>query len=179
VSARNQQRGALFFIDLDDFKRINDTLGHDAGDDVLIEFAARLKRALSASDAASKPLFARLGGDEFVALVSGDDGRSKGELAALSLLEQLKQPFVIGDKSLLVGASIGITVFPDDAHTSKLLLKHGDLAMYQAKQRGKNQYRYFNDLLNPKSDRQSTQHSLSPSARLHWPIISSANTSTD
>ncbi len=152
---------ALLFIDLDDFKRINDTLGHDAGDDVLIEFAARLKRALSASDAASKPLFARLGGDEFVALVSGDDGRSKGELAALSLLEQLKQPFVIGDKSLLVGASIGITVFPDDAHTSKLLLKHGDLAMYQAKQRGKSCYRFFaGHLTEAAEERLGLEHDL-------------------
>ncbi|MBK9658051.1 MAG: EAL domain-containing protein [Rhodanobacteraceae bacterium] len=152
---------ALLFIDLDDFKRINDTLGHDAGDDVLIEFAARLKRALSASDASSKPLFARLGGDEFVALVSGDDGRSKGELAALSLLEQLKQPFVIGDKSLLVGASIGITVFPDDAHTSKLLLKHGDLAMYQAKQRGKSCYRFFaGHLTEAAEERLGLEHDL-------------------
>ena len=152
---------ALLFIDLDDFKRINDTLGHDAGDDVLIEFAARLKRALSASDASSKPLFARLGGDEFVALVSGDDGRSKGEAAALSLLEQLKQPFVIGDKSLLVGASIGITVFPDDAHTSKLLLKHGDLAMYQAKQRGKSCYRFFaGHLTEAAEERLGLEHDL-------------------
>lgn len=152
---------ALLFIDLDDFKRINDTLGHDAGDDVLIEFAARLKFALAAPDASAKPLFARLGGDEFVALVSGENARSKGETAAIRLLEQLKQPFVIGDKSLLVSASIGITIFPDDAHTSKLLLKHGDLAMYQAKQRGKSCYRFFaGHLTEAAEERLGLEHDL-------------------
>lgn len=152
---------ALLFIDLDDFKRINDTLGHDAGDDVLIEFATRLKRALSLADAAARPLLARLGGDEFVALVSASDARAQGEVAASTLLEQLRQPFVIGDKSLLVGASIGITVFPDDAHTSKLLLKHGDLAMYQAKQHGKSCYRFFaGHLTEAAEERLGLEHDL-------------------
>lgn len=134
---------ALLFVDLDDFKRINDTLGHDAGDEVLIEFAGRLKGALISPESPTQPVFARLGGDEFVAVVSGVDARRKGEYAATALLDRLKQPFLLGNRSLLVGASVGITIFPDDAHTSKLLLKHGDLAMYQAKQRGKNCYRFF------------------------------------
>jgi diguanylate cyclase (GGDEF)-like protein len=152
---------ALLFIDLDDFKRINDTLGHDAGDEVLMEFASRLKRALADVDAHSRPIIARLGGDEFVALVVSDDPRTLSEVAATALLQQLRQPFIIGDKSLLVGASIGITIFPDDAHTSKLLLKHGDLAMYQAKQRGKSCYRFFaGHLTEAAEERLGLEHDL-------------------
>ncbi len=152
---------ALLFIDLDDFKRINDTLGHDAGDEVLVEFAARLNQALAATDATGRPILARLGGDEFVALVAASDARAQSEVSAEALLAQLRQPFLIGDKSLLVGASIGITLFPDDAHTSKLLLKHGDLAMYQAKQRGKSCYRYFaGHLTEAAEERLGLEHDL-------------------
>jgi len=142
--ARAQGMGlALLFIDLDDFKRINDTLGHDVGDAVLIEFAYRLRLGLQDFDKQPAPALARLGGDEFVALVSGSDPRQLGERAALALLKALHHPFLAEGKTLHVGASIGITVFPDDALSSKLLLKHGDLAMYQAKQQGKNCYRFF------------------------------------
>jgi diguanylate cyclase (GGDEF)-like protein len=152
---------ALLFVDMDDFKRINDTLGHDAGDEVLIEFASRLKRTLITPESPVQPMIARLGGDEFVAVVTGIDARRKSEYAATALLDSLKQPFLIGDRSLLVGASIGITVFPDDAHTSKLLLKHGDLAMYQAKQRGKNCYRFFaGHLTEAAEERLGLEHDL-------------------
>lgn len=152
---------ALLFVDMDDFKRINDTLGHDVGDEVLVEFANRLKRALNCPESSTQPVIARLGGDEFVAIVTGMDARHKGECAATALLEQLKQPFQVSDRSLLVGASIGITVYPDDAQTSKLLLKHGDLAMYQAKQRGKNCYRFFADHLTQDADeRLGLEHDL-------------------
>lgn len=133
---------ALLFIDLDDFKRINDTLGHDVGDEVIDEFARRVRQALPES-APAAPILARLGGDEFVALITAQDPRLAGEAAARSILAALHQPFAIGGKSLLVGASIGITVYPDDAQSAKLLLKHGDLAMYQAKRQGKNCYRFF------------------------------------
>lgn len=162
VERRSEGRGvALLFVDLDDFKRINDTLGHDAGDDVLIEFAGRLKLALDAVDPQAAPVLARLGGDEFVALVPGRDARQAGEQAARALLERLKQPFVVGNHSLLVGASIGITVFPDDAHSSKLLLKHGDLAMYQAKQQGKSCYRFFaGHLTEAAEERLGLEHDL-------------------
>lgn len=152
---------ALLFIDLDDFKRINDTLGHDAGDDVLVEFARRLKSSLHRPDQPAQPVLARLGGDEFVALLSGLDARRKGEAGASALMRALDQPFVIGDKSLVVGASIGITLFPDDAHTSKLLLKHGDLAMYQAKQQGKSCYRFFTGQLTADAEeRLGLEHDL-------------------
>jgi diguanylate cyclase (GGDEF)-like protein len=142
--ASNGERGlALLFIDLDDFKRINDTLGHDAGDQVLIEFADRFHRALPPDGVIPVLLLARLGGDEFVALIEGPQAPARAESAAQALLDELKRPFEVGGKSLLVGASIGITVYPDDAQSPKLLLKHGDLAMYQAKQQGKSCYRFF------------------------------------
>jgi predicted signal transduction protein with EAL and GGDEF domain len=106
-------------------------------------------------------VLARLGGDEFVALVPGRDARTAGEQAARALLEQLRQPFVVGGHSILVGASIGITVFPDDAHSSKLLLKHGDLAMYQAKQQGKSCYRFFaGHLTEAAEERLGLEHDL-------------------
>ncbi len=142
--ASNGKRGlALLFIDLDDFKRINDTLGHDIGDHVLTEFATRFHRALPPDGLIPVITLARLGGDEFVALIEGPEAAARAETAAQALLHQLKSPFDVGGKSLLVGASIGVTVYPDDAQSSKLLLKHGDLAMYQAKQQGKSCYRFF------------------------------------
>lgn len=87
---------ALLFVDMDDFKRINDTLGHDAGDEVLVEFANRLKHTLVTPDLPVQPVIARLGGDEFVAVVTGIDARRKSEYAATALLDSLKQPFLIG-----------------------------------------------------------------------------------
>jgi diguanylate cyclase (GGDEF)-like protein len=155
-----QQAGlALLFIDLDDFKRINDTIGHDAGDQVLIEFAARLRQAFS--DFTGAHHLARLGGDEFVAVVSGADPRALASAAAGAVLSRLKEPFSIGDKRLHVSASIGLTLYPDDAQSVKLLLKHGDLAMYQAKQHGKGCFRFFaGDLTRIAEERVDLEHAL-------------------
>ena len=151
IETRARDRGALglLFIDLDDFKRVNDTLGHDFGDQLLTEFARRLQTLLSDADgdADEKSLVARLGGDEFVALVSGADVRAQCQDVAERIIAGLAQPFVIGGKRLFLGASIGLTMFPRDARSSRHLLKCGDLAMYQAKLQGKNCMFWYSDHL--------------------------------
>ncbi len=152
IDTQAQARRALglLFIDLDDFKRINDTLGHDVGDQVLDEFAQRLQGVLEQSGPDSgdaKPIIARLGGDEFVALVSGGEIRQQCQRLAEGITDCLALPFVIGGKRLFLGASIGITLFPEDARSSRHLLKCGDLAMYQAKLEGKNCLFWYSDHL--------------------------------
>jgi diguanylate cyclase (GGDEF)-like protein len=137
---------ALLFVDLDDFKRVNDTLGHDAGDEVLVQAAERLRRCLQDAEArrrGEEPVAARFGGDEFVILVGGDDAREHATHLSEALLASLREPFVANARQVFLNASIGITVFPDDATTSHMLLKNGDIAMYQAKVHGKNCYRHF------------------------------------
>lgn len=136
----------LLFIDLDDFKRINDTLGHDAGDEVLLEFARRLLRCAEQATRESsgeRSIVARLGGDEFVALLSGEDLIQRCARLAHALIAELREPFSSADQSLFLSASIGITRYPEDARTAKQLLKSGDLAMYKAKQLGKNCYAFY------------------------------------
>ncbi len=146
--AAQAQALGLLFIDLDDFKRCNDTLGHDAGDEVLGGFAERLRAQLPVIDSDpgdGKTVIARLGGDEFVALVSGRNISERCQQLAEAILASLTEPFAAGDSSVFLSASIGITLFPEDAHNSKLLLKCGDLAMYQAKLQGKNCFSFYND----------------------------------
>jgi diguanylate cyclase (GGDEF)-like protein len=140
----------LLFIDLDDFKRINDTLGHDSGDAVLTEFARRLQTQTAAFVGQSEsepPVIARLGGDEFVALLTGSDVRERCTALARQILSGLHQPFRVGNRELFLSASIGVSSFPEDARTARQLLKCGDLAMYQAKLEGKNGLFFFRDHL--------------------------------
>ena len=132
----------LLFIDLDDFKRINDSMGHDAGDQVLEQVAGRLSRCLPQADAGNAVL-ARLGGDEFVVLLGTGAEHDAARQLAETLLHELQRPFTAMGKQAFLGASIGITRFPDDAGEARSLLKAGDLAMYQAKLAGKNCIRFF------------------------------------
>jgi diguanylate cyclase (GGDEF)-like protein len=146
----------LMFIDIDNFKRINDTLGHDAGDEALIEVARRLQVSAESSAGSSdndRTLVARLGGDEFVALVSGGEVQQRCRRLAERILVAIGQPFAAGDQNLSLSASIGITRYPEDARTSKLLLKCGDLAMYQAKLSGKNGFSFYSEKLTRAADR--------------------------
>jgi diguanylate cyclase (GGDEF)-like protein len=146
----------LMFIDLDSFKRINDTLGHDCGDEVLAEVARRLRDCAGQSETTDnddRTLVARLGGDEFVALISGGEIVERCRGLAENILESLKQPFAAGKHNVVLSASIGITRFPDDAHNAKMLLKCGDLAMYQAKLRGKNGYAFYSEKMTLAADR--------------------------
>jgi len=133
---------ALLFVDLDDFKRVNDTLGHEAGDEVLSQLSARLRLTLERFGARAADI-ARFGGDEFIVLYMADDIRAASARLAEALLEEIERPLLLGGKQVFLGASIGITMFPFDAYHAGQLLKNADIAMYQAKVAGKNCYRFY------------------------------------
>ncbi|PBJ83495.1 hypothetical protein CMZ84_03030 [Lysobacteraceae bacterium NML93-0399] len=140
-------RLALLFADVDDFKRVNDTLGHDAGDAALVQFTTRIDAAVREFDVADA-LLARFGGDEFVVLLElpAGSGTELGPLAerlATRLVEEMARPIEVEGRQVFLGISIGITLFPDDASSAGMLLKNGDIAMYQAKLAGKNGYRFY------------------------------------
>ncbi len=143
---------ALMFIDLDEFKRINDTLGHDVGDDVLAETGKRFSDVLNRDANAAGNFIARFGGDEFVVLVACVDARRRAGMVAEQLLASLQAPFRLFNQSLHLTASIGITSFPEDAQDAQQLLKNGDIAMYLAKVHGRNCYRYFTNYLTKLAD---------------------------
>jgi diguanylate cyclase (GGDEF)-like protein len=138
-AAKRHERGfALLFIDLDRFKTINDSLGHEAGDQLLCEVASRLKGSLRASD-----VVARLAGDEFVALLDETDTATAAAEVARKLLSALVQPLRLGAHELRVTASIGIARYPQDGGDEATLLKNADLAMYLAKEAGKNTFQHY------------------------------------
>jgi diguanylate cyclase (GGDEF)-like protein len=134
----NSSQFAVMFIDLDRFKIINDSLGHAAGDELLIEMSNRLRTSLTEAD-----VVARLGGDEFVVILSAVSGCEQVSAVARSVLSALSKPLTIGDHECLGTASIGISMFPSDGGDETTLMKHADLAMYQAKEEGKNDFRFF------------------------------------
>jgi|GEM_PF-549835 diguanylate cyclase (GGDEF)-like protein/PAS domain S-box-containing protein len=140
--SRDQKRGALIFIDLDDFKLINDLLGHKAGDEVLCEVTKRIESRIRASD-----LFGRLGGDEFVLFLEDIEGVDDISSLAQNIIDILTFPFDIGGSKHRIGASLGIAIFPDDARESETLLQHADRAMYEAKECGKNRYSFYSKSL--------------------------------
>ena len=129
---------ALVFVDLDNFKAVNDTLGHAMGDELLIEVAARLKDRVRESDTV-----ARLGGDEFAIVLMDAKGAEEMVRIATQLVEALSVPYRLSGHDVAGGASLGITLFPDDATTPEELLKNADVAMYRAKERGRNNFQFF------------------------------------
>jgi diguanylate cyclase (GGDEF)-like protein len=138
-SRRRANRLAGLFLDLDGFKEVNDAHGHDAGDRLLVEAARRLRATLRAAD----PV-ARLGGDEFFVVLEDINDAAPAERVATKLLAALAEPYDIGAGApVRISASIGVSLFPDDAGDAATLLKHADAAMYSAKQAGKNAYRFF------------------------------------
>ena len=139
-SKRYNKEFALMFIDLDKFKEINDTLGHDVGDIVLIEIALRLKNTLREVDTV-----ARLAGDEFLVIIEDIESRESIQLVAQKLLEALGVAIVVDKINLYVTASIGISIYPDHTEDPKVLVKHADQAMYKAKNIGKNNFQFYND----------------------------------
>lgn len=138
AARRYDRRFAVFFVDLDRFKIINDTLGHGAGDVLLVEIANRLTQCSRSSD-----VVARLGGDEFVVLVQQVDDREQAAAAARKILSTVIQPVTIRDRECRVTASIGICMFPADAGDEHTLMKHADSAMYRAKAEGKNTHQFY------------------------------------
>ena len=138
---------ALVFIDLDNFKFINDSLGHAAGDELLVEMAGRLRAGLRNSDTV-----ARQGGDEFV-LVLNDHYRVNSIISQLErVLVEIGRPVRLGGREFQVGASLGVALFPQDGSDAESLLKHADAAMYAAKDRGRNNFQFFTPELNHMAD---------------------------
>ncbi|WP_372761707.1 EAL domain-containing protein [Pseudoalteromonas sp.] len=143
LAERGHYAFALFYFDLDEFKRINDTLGHDAGDQLLIEVANRLKKRLRAEDT-----IARLGGDEFAILLSSIEHQAHAAEVAHTIQKTLNEPIMLGSNEVIISASIGITMAPFDSKEEDQLLKHADLAMYEAKAKGRNTYHFYSQELN-------------------------------
>jgi len=129
---------SLLFIDLDDFKVVNDSLGHEAGDQLLIEFAQRLSAVVRAEDTV-----ARMGGDEFMVLLDGAGTFNEISAVVGKLLAAARQPFQIGPHEVFVSASIGVAIFPLDAEDGATLVRNADVAMYRAKDKGKNRFEFY------------------------------------
>ncbi|WP_404332956.1 EAL domain-containing protein [Mesobacillus maritimus] len=142
----NDSRLAVMFIDLDQFKFINDTLGHDIGDKVLIEIAKALKSCVWEND-----VVARLAGDEFIILVTDQTSNACVEAIANRIKTRFEQPVMIEQLELFITASIGISLFPDSGTDSKSLMKNADLAMYLVKENGKNGFQMFTPTMNIKT----------------------------
>jgi predicted signal transduction protein with EAL and GGDEF domain/FixJ family two-component response regulator len=159
LRARRENRQlALLFLDLDGFKRINDTLGHSTGDFLLQSVAERLKEKLRASDIVERAgpdefslHFARLGGDEFTIVLPDIEDVTVVSLIAQRVQAMLNLPFNIGGKAITITASIGIAVFPEDGGDAATLLKHADTAMYHAKDQGRNNWQMYSKTLTSKA----------------------------
>jgi diguanylate cyclase (GGDEF)-like protein/PAS domain S-box-containing protein len=149
---RHSKQLALMFLDLDRFKQINDELGHDMGDIVLKETAQRLKESVRESDTV-----ARIGGDEFAMILPDIRGPEDAIGVAEKLLQGMLEPFHLDGQKHIVGGSIGISLYPNDGIDSKVLLKNADLAMYQVKKQGRNDYGLYTNPLQREIDLQLTQ----------------------
>lgn len=147
---------ALLFIDLDRFKNINDTLGHESGDLLLREVGERLKQCVRQSDTV-----ARLGGDEFIVLLEDLGESERVAVVAGKILAGIARPFDIFGQEVHVTASVGISIYPEDGKDEQTLMKHADIAMYHAKQEGKNNYQFHTELMNTHSvERAALESSL-------------------
>ena len=142
-SRRRRNRMSVLFIDLDRFKVINDTLGHQAGDQLLQSVSERLRAAVRSSD-----LVARLGGDEFVVLIDDHAGPEEVMIVGQKILEALDRPVLIDWREVHISCSIGIASFPEDGEEVEALVKNADIAMYQAKERGRNNFQFYSPELN-------------------------------
>ena len=138
---------AVVFIDLDHFKLINDSLGHDAGDQLLVEIAQRMRNCVRATDTVS-----RHSGDEFVLLLN-EHFRANSVISHLQrVLKQINQPVSLLGREFQMGASMGVALYPQDGEDAQSLLKHTDVAMYAAKERGRNNFQFFTPELNKVAD---------------------------
>jgi len=153
---RSKQLMALLFIDLDGFKHINDSLGHDAGDELLTQIAARLKKCVREED-----IVARLGGDEFTIILSNLKTNKAASGVASKIIQAVQKPVTIAGQEVLISCSIGISIAPDDAMEANALMRNADLAMYRAKDLGKNNSQFYTDDMNLENEaRSSLENSL-------------------
>lgn len=159
-ASRRQFAAALLLVDLDDFKRINDTLGHAIGDELLAGVAERLTNSVRMTDHVSRSLpeegdalISRLGGDEFTLVLSEIDSPERAAQIARRVLEALSEPFSLRGQDVIVNASIGIAVHPRDGGTAEVMLRKADAAMYHAKEGGKHRYEFFNEHLSARVER--------------------------
>ena len=137
-SKRNGEKFALLFIDLDQFKKINDSLGHHIGDEVLIEVAKRLQKMIREEDTLS-----RLGGDEFTIILKNIKTPQNAAKIAQKINSILNEPVIVGRHTLYISSSIGISIYPDDTNLADDLIKYADTAMYKAKDEGRNDYQFY------------------------------------
>jgi len=135
---RNDKKLAVVYIDLDNFKQINDNFGHDVGDKVLLESMSIIEKSIRAED-----ILSRHGGDEFTLLLENLNDVIDAETITKKIISAFEHPLEIQDKKLRISYSIGISTFPDDGDSPEILLKHSDIAMYQAKSTGKNNIKFF------------------------------------
>lgn len=142
LARRNSYKVSVLFLDLDGFKKVNDTLGHEAGDLLLQEVARRMKELIRDSDTV-----ARVGGDEFTFVLDNIGSDENAALTANKIIAALAEPFELNGRQCHVGGSIGIATFPDDSDKIGQLIKQADDAMYLAKQSGKNTYKFYRDVL--------------------------------
>ncbi|MEM9102824.1 MAG: EAL domain-containing protein [Pseudomonadota bacterium] len=139
LANRTKNLFALIFIDMDNFKKVNDICGHQAGDNLIVDFAQRIKRTVREHDT-----LGRLGGDEFVILLDNLNSHRFATEVSKRILTELEKPFVISNREFYVSCSLGISIFPRDGDEAQALIKKADMAMYHAKEMGKNNYQYFN-----------------------------------
>lgn len=137
---RARNRIALLFLDLDKFKPVNDSYGHAVGDELLVSVAERLKQTVREGDTV-----ARVHGDEFVVVLEGIDTPEPAARVAGKIVAALNSPFTLGDRDIRIGTSIGISIYPDHGEDAETLIRCADIAMYEAKQAGRNGYRFFAD----------------------------------
>jgi len=168
-AGRNGSKVAVMFLDLDNFKRINDSLGHDAGDQLLEEVAKRLHQSIRSTDIAAKDesdtnghSLARLGGDEFIVLLSDIEDVQHVSLIAERILDGLSEPVMLAGNRVVITSSIGVSIYPEDGSEIDALLKHADAAMYQVKAKGRNGVFFYDDEL-----RQRSQHRVQLEGELY------------
>ncbi len=154
-SERERNTNAVLFLDVDNFKRINDTFGHTVGDNLLREVAARLEHVIRKSDAVSRQhlgnMFARLGGDEFTVLLSDIQEIEDALKVAERINTSISIPFALGNHEVFVTVSTGIAIYPADGNDCDTLLKNADSAMYHAKEQGKNNYQFYMQSMNARA----------------------------
>jgi diguanylate cyclase (GGDEF)-like protein len=143
---RNSWRVGVLFIDVDQFKSVNDTFGHAVGDELLKEIAERLARCVRSNDTVG-----RLSGDEFAIVLGRITSPSDTALVAKKIIDEFSRSFLLSGTELLISVSIGITVSPADGNDQEVLMRNADAAMYQAKQRGRNNYQFYTAEMNGES----------------------------